>query len=169
MALTVGTDSYISLADADTYLASRYLSTDAKLIAWALLSDANCDVLMRQALDIMEKQPYAGVKSVTTQTLEFPRCLHSDWVSPLYGYIEKYPGMYTQTDVPTDVKYAQCEIAISMLESNSRIDLQQQGVKSYTIGNLSETFAASGTSRRIPSAKAASLLRPYLAGTVGIV
>jgi hypothetical protein len=139
------------------------------MVAWTALSDANCEVLLRQALDTIEKLPFAGVKAVTTQALEFPRCIHSDWVSPLFGYVQKYNGMYTQTAVPTDVKYAQCEIAISLVESNSRIDLQQQGVKSYSIGNLSETFAASGTSSRIPSARAAQLLKPYLAGSVNIV
>jgi hypothetical protein len=168
MALTVGTDSYISLTDADTYLASIYLSTDTKFTVWTALSDTNCDALMRRACQIIDRQPLVGVKVLSTQTLQFPRQIYSDWVTP-YEYTLRYHDLYTQTSVPTNVKYAQCEIAISLASNdNARMDLQAQGVKSYTIGKLSETFGGRITNR-IPSAAAVELLRPYLMGAASIV
>jgi hypothetical protein len=167
--LTVGTDTYISLTDAALYLSNYYTSTDAKYTAWSALSDSDCEVLLRQALQIIDRQPFTGVKAFSTQTLAFPRAMHSDWMYAL-NYIDQNTGLYSQTAVPDAVKYAQCEIAITLAEGKStRMDLQQQGVKSYSIGNLSETFGAFGATNRIPSAKAAALLKPYLAGAVNIV
>jgi len=160
MTLTVNTDSYISLADSDTYLAKSYLSTDPKLIAWTALSDGDCEILLRKAAQLIDRQPLQGNKSVYTQVMAFPR------INRIHD--PSLPDYYTNTVVPDAVKHAQCEIAIEMCSGVSeRVKLQRQGVKSFSIGSLSESY--SGALNNVLSYEAKQLLAPYLAGSVRIV
>lgn len=151
--LTVGTDSYLLLAAADTYLGEHYATTDAKMIVWTALTDANCETYLRQATLAIDRLPLVGYKAVSTQTMAFPRALYtvqdSDW--------------YIQPSAPDEVKYAQCEIALQLAQGASgRVDLQRQGVKSFSLGNLSETY--SGKQNSIISYEAKQLLAPYMGG-----
>lgn len=171
MALTVGTDTYISLADTWTYLAENYLSTDSKLLAWIALQDADKEVLLRKATRLIDSQPVAGVKATSSQTLAFPRATYTDYAdySGTYSDDGAYPGYRAQSGVPSAVQYAQVEIALVLASGTpTRLAMQQQGVKSYSIGNLSETLGGAGIMARIPSAEAVALLRPYLAGALEI-
>lgn len=153
MALTVGTDSYITREEAETYLAENYLSSDTKYTAWLTLSDNDADVLLRKAARLIDNQPIQGYKLLTTQTMAFPRIL---WTDAVNGFAE-----YT---VPDAVKHAQAEIAVTLALGNSeeRADLQAQGVKSFTLGNLSETYA--GKSGGVISQRAKEFLAPYIGG-----
>jgi hypothetical protein len=168
MAFVVGTDTYISLADAQTYINDHYISTDSKLIAWNCLSDTDMEVLLRKALSVIDKQPLVGYKATSTQTLEFPRAIYTEVPTEIYDPIPTYgDNWYVQTAVPSEVKYAQCEIAVSMASGTSnRVNLQRQGVKSFTLGNLSETY--SGAQNSILSYEAKELLLPYMGGGVRI-
>jgi hypothetical protein len=68
------------------------------------------------------------------------------------------------------VKEACCEEALTILErgNSQRRKLQQEGVQSFSIGNLSETFAA-GAGKGLLSQEAKELLRPWLIGAVMII
>lgn len=139
--LVVGTDTYATLAECDTYLTNHYLSTDTNLVAWNLLSDANCDTLLRAACIVIDRLPLVGYKSVVTQTLQFPRTIWTEHDQTVWGIRIGNPSWYVQSDVPTEVKYAQCEIALSLITGeNARLKLQREGVKSFSIGSLSETY-----------------------------
>jgi len=166
MALVVGTDTYISIADASTYLTANYLSTDSKLIAWNALSDANKEVLLRKATRLLDQQPIVGYKVSTAQALAFPRMIWSDFAFDNWGDGRIYNGWYEQTSVPDDVKYAQCEIAVDNVNPNKRAELQRQGVKSFSLGSLSESYG-SGTNNALPYT-AREYLAPYIAGSVAI-
>jgi hypothetical protein len=172
MALVVGTDTYLSLTDAGTYVTSYVLSTDAKYIAWAALSDAQKEVLMRRAAQIIDRQPMDGVKAVETQTMEFPKAIHSeyrkglDWVSLNLNFSGSW---YVQTEVPTSVKYAQVEIALALAVGESaRLTAQREGVKAVSIGKISETYVTGNSENDIPSREARELLSPYIRGGFGI-
>lgn len=169
MALTVGTDTYISVADAATYINSYCVSSATKVTTWNSLTNSDKEVYLRQACTLIDRQPLAGYKAVSTQTLAFPRYLWSDYATA-YS-VEPYngPGWYKQTAVPDDVKYAQVEIALSLADGISeRQKLIREGVKSYSIGHLSETFTGKSQYTRINSSEAIDRLRKYMAGTVPI-
>ena len=165
MAITVNTDTYISLADCTTYLAANYISTDAKYVAWLAFTDGNKEILLRQAAKLIDRQPLQGYKYLETQTMEFPRYLYSEYknndqyVHPLL----RTNGFYSDGTVPEAVKNAQCEIALQLAQGPSeRAEMQRQGVKSFSLGNLSETYT--GTHNSIPSFEAKQLLAPYVGG-----
>jgi len=173
MALIVGTDSYISQADASTYLSGAYISTDAKLIAWTALSSADKDVLLRSAASIIDRQPLNGTKVILTQVMKFPRIVYTEAAGYSY-FIASHPNdsnLYLEPSVPVEVQHAQCEIAIGLIVGNQpkREQLQREGVRSFSVGGLSESYAGSGSVvSAIPSVKAVDMLRPFLAGSVRI-
>ena len=129
--------SYVSLAEANEYFSNR-LHADA----WAEASDADKDKALAMAAKAIDRQPLSGRKTDTTQTLAFPR--------------------YPDTEVPVVVKDACCERG-----NSQRRKLQQEGVQSFSLGNISETYAA-GAGKGLLSQEAKELLRPWLLGGVFI-
>jgi len=167
--LVVNTDTYISLADCDVYLSAQYVSTDAKLTAWNALLDGDCDVYLRQAAAIIDAHPLQGFKALTTQTMGFPRILYTDANYLLNSNVRVLDegGFYTQPAVPAAVKNEQCELALELAQgttsqASQRAELQRQGVRSYSIGKLSETLT--GASADIVSYKARQMLLPFTGG-----
>ena len=167
--LVVGTDTYISAADATAYIAKYYPTTDAKYVAWAALTETNKDIVLRRAARTIDNLRLVGIKAISTQTLQFPRSLPTSVNDEYNGTITLnwYDGYYTQTEVPASVKYAQVEIALQLsVGEPKRIELQRQGVKSISIGKLSETYG--GGRYAVISHEARELLAPYIAGSVPI-
>lgn len=152
MALIVGTNSYISVADADTYFTDRLFAT-----AWTALSAGDKAKALIMATQQIDRLTFKGQKVTVGQTLQFPRFVH---VST--GYIE--------TDsIPSIVEDATCEQALYLVQSNAdaRVQLQRAGVQSYNIGGLSETFTKAGYGKYYPD-EVRMLLRPYLLKAVTI-
>ncbi len=141
--IEVGTNCYIDIEDADEYFALKYGAD-----SWEALSDEDKDKLLISATRKIDRLPLRGTKRIYNQSLAFPR--------------------YTDT-IPTEVAQATCEEAFAMLNTaaNKRKELQRQGVKSFSIGKLSETFQGS-QSLSLVSEEAKELLRPWIAGTVSI-
>ena len=165
MALVVLTDSYLLLAAADTYLSEHYATTDAKMILWTALTDANCETYLRQAALAIDRLPLTGYKAVSTQTMAFPRAVYTEFASEILNPVSiiQDENWYIQPSVPDAVKNAQCEIAFQLAQGVSgRVDLQRQGVKSFSLGNLSESY--SGKQNSIISYEAKQLLAPYMGG-----
>ena len=165
MAITVNVDSYISLADAQLYLNKYHLSTNAYLVSWNALTDDDCEVLLRAAAQIIDRQPFVGFKSLTTQAMEFPRAIYTEISTSqmLLNNMFWSEDWYLQPSVPDVVKYAQCEIALQLAQgADSRVEMQRAGVKSFSLGKLSETY--SNTSNDIPSYEAKQLLAPFKLG-----
>jgi len=178
MAITVGTDTYISLADADTYVADNYVSTDTTYTTWDNLTDANKEIYLKKATKKLDRQILRGTKAVSTQTLEFPRALYSNYSRddfPLLN-ISLNGDWVIETAVSQYVLDAQVEEALGIVvggaTANDRLKLQQQGVKSFKLGDLSESYgngiSTSYNSTRLASVEAKELLRYYVAGSVGI-
>lgn len=175
MAITVGTDSYISLTDANTYMSNNYLSTSSELATWNALSNADREVLLKKATKKIDRQILRGVRATNTQVLEFPRAIR------VTETLNEYPDVATirnlswviETEVSQKVKDANVEEAlfavISGASANRRIALQQQGVKSYSLGDLSETFGGGFSSQNnLLSTNAKDLLSYYLTKSVRI-
>lgn len=180
MAITVGTDTYVSLSDADTYISNNYVSTSTEFTTWDALSDGDKEIHLKNATKRIDRQILRGVKAVDTQTLEFPRALKTycqDYVRPVYGVNPNRGYDYVvETEVAQRVKDAQVEEAMTLSVEgsnvNNRAKLQQQGVKSFTLGDLSETYgsglSSSYNSTQFISNTAKELMKYYLAGGVSI-
>lgn len=162
--LTVGQDSYIDTAGADEYFAGRLYSD-----AWTNATESDKEKALKQATRIIDRQPLKGRPVYLGQPLAFPRCYLAPGAPPSQYRFDLLPGWWCETEVPQAVKDACCEEALALLErgNSQRRKLQQEGVQSAGIGNLSETYAP-GSGRGLLSQEAKELLRPYLAGAVQI-
>jgi len=136
--------SYVNLTEANEYFSDR-LHADA----WAEAADADKEKALAMATKAIDRQPLKGRKTDPSQPLAFPR--------------------YPDTEIPTTVKEACCEEALALLErgNSQRRKFQQEGVQSFALGNMSETYVA-GAGRGLLSQEAKELLRPWLIGAVNI-
>lgn len=136
LTLTVGTNTYISLADAETYMESRYDCSGA----WAAASNGTKNILLVQATKMIDRQPWRGSKTASTQSLEFPR------------------DGYTTADTEYDKVEGACvEQALWLLSQNptTRAAAQAQGVQSLTVPNQgpSEAYRPGGAPALCPEAR----------------
>ena len=136
--------SYVTVEEATTYFASRLHAE-----AWTQASTCDKGKALDMATRAIDRTPLKGVKASYDQANQFPR--------------------YPDAEVPQAVKEACCEEALAILEigNSQRRKLQQEGVQSFSLGNMSETFAA-GAGKGLLSQEAKELLRPWLLGAVNI-
>ena len=136
--------SYCTIEYADEYFKNRLHAE-----SWGQADESTKEKALRQATKAIDRQLLRGRKTETGQALAFPR--------------------YPDTEIPEVVKEACCEEALAMLErgNSQRRKLQQEGVQSFSLGNMSETFAA-GASKGLLSQDAKELLKPWLLGSVFI-
>ena len=120
--MTLGTDSYVTLVEANDYIANFHSGS-----AWDTLTDAQKEQRLVLACERLEALPFSGRKAGKNQTLSFPR--------------------FPNTTVPESIKAAQVEIALLSVsqsglsaEAAQRVNLQRQGVTSFSIGDLSESY-----------------------------
>ena len=162
MPAVVGTNSYISVADADLYFSGRLYSE-----AWTEAIEADKEKALIMATRSIDRQPLKGIKDLDTQLLAFPRYDPSKYYSELAYSNEE---LILPIEVPLTVINAVCEEALALLSwgNSQRTELQRQGVTSFSLGNLSESYSA-GSGRGLLSQDAKELLRPWLGGAVHIV
>jgi hypothetical protein len=136
--------SYCTIEEANEYFSGRLHAE-----SWGQSDESTKEKALKQATRAIDRQPLRGRKTNPEQELAFPR--HPD------------------TEVPEAVKEACCEEALALLErgNSQRRKLQQEGVQSFTLGNMSESYAA-GAGRGLLSQEAKELLKPWLIGAVMI-
>ena len=136
--------SYCTIEYADEYFSGRLHAE-----IWGQADESTKEKALKQATRAIDRQLLRGRKTNPEQELAFPR--HPD------------------PEVPEAVKEACCEIALALLErgNSQRRKLQQEGVQSFTLGNMSETYAP-WAGRVLISQEAKELLRPWLVGGVFI-
>lgn len=135
MALTVSgssADSYISLADADTYAAEHFIGSD--LTSWNASNDDEKEAALREAalfIDNQFRNRFPGVIRSESQALEWPRTNAHD-----------RSGRHI-SDIPQAVKDAQVELAKEkIVAGGSLMPTEARGgrVKSKTAGPVSVTY-----------------------------
>lgn len=154
--MQVGTDSYVTLQEAEDYIAKHYRSNNPGRKRWAELEDADKEILLTEACSEIDLLPFIGRKTLPDQLLAFPRL----------------PMQYGSADgAPAQVKAAQIEFALWLSDDDKQGEMSQrealraQGVESFSIGDLSESYAGGGVkSAPLLCPKAAALLSPYLSG-----
>ena len=172
---TAVSDSYITtIEDLETRLTS-----DPRPAAIALLAaDSNTQTwYLQRATKIIDNMPLKGSTynyidksspSSDEQALMFPRVIN--------GYAYDWDDGTSTAIVPEDVKKACVEEAIALYDfyvsspgDQKRRKLQDQGVKSFSVGKLSESYGdvkVSAKWKGMHSQDAYDLMRGYIAGAV---
>ena len=148
--LTVGENTYVTAAEAD-----EYLKGEIGAESWASLSPEQKERYLITAARRIDTLMLKGRKAVTSQVMAFPR---------VYGYLPQPQSL-------VNIKYAQIleALALSDTQATSRRKLQEQGVKSISVGSASESYGDTAGGGQLLSPAASSLLRPYIAGSVSMV
>ncbi len=129
MALTVGTDAYVSLAACDAYHAALGNT------AWTGL-DAAKEVAIRKAtlwVDNAYRGRWKGIRCDTTQPLAWPRWDVTD-----------EDGLYVDpATIPTAIANATCEAALRIIAGTDLDPDRDRGgrIKSESVGSLSVVYA----------------------------
>lgn len=165
MGLTVGTDTYIAVADVTSWWAARLGGA-----AWAAASADNKEAALRMACERLERLHYAGEPTSSSQTLKWPR-------TDVYDF---HGTALDDDTVPQFVKDAQCIEANELLLWNTRgaghgdrEELQRQGVVSLKAGGAGEVSETWDPARREDLARMAlspaamQVLGPYLRRALG--
>lgn len=155
---TVGgasSNSYVSKSEADLYFASRLDTED-----WdgATATDQKEKALVT-ACQRLEEDSYLGFRCTSTQSLSWPR----------YGVqkVDEYEGIqYLSTDIPQQLKDAQCELAQELIADSSAITGEADSVESVKIGGIMVSFKAGSTGTI--SARVSKLLRELRRGASGV-
>lgn len=144
-------ESYVSVADATTYHASRGNA------AWAALAtDALREQALRKATDYIAQQyrgKWKGYRSNTTQALDWPRRAVPIEDSAIVNYIPF-------NSIPEEVKNACCELALRASAADLSPDLER-ATASESVGSLSVTYVQGAPQNTVYRA-IDQLLRPLL-------
>lgn len=127
-------ESYISVADADTYFTNRGNAT------WAALTTQQKEESLRKAADYMLQAyglRWSGVRVLDTQALDWPRynVPRKDAAAMSYGQ-----PFYDSHAVPAPVARACAELAVRASAADLSPDQAAQ-VKSETVGPISVVYA----------------------------
>lgn len=153
ISLTLGTNTYITLEDAELYFETRL---NAEL--WENATDDDKSKALIMATKKINKMNFIGVKKVITQTLEFPRLYEQK-------NTDNFPYNYLSiADYPEEIEDAVCEEALAILSFGSSTHQQnkQFGIKSISMGTESVTYDDSAvSSRALLSAEAKNMLSKW--------
>lgn len=122
--LVVGTNSYVTLSEANDIIDANYVPTELIATQWNALSDFEKEVYLIRSARQIDRMMLSGYKTQTTQVMGFPR----------NGTLE----------VPSEVKEAQVVNSIALSDPQVQVGGNPvlRDVKSYSIDDFSETFAA---------------------------
>lgn len=133
--LDLAADSYCSVDFADTYHDNR--GNDA----WALATTVQKDRALRKAVDVMTQRyrlRWLGQRVVYTQPLEWPRYNVSIPDSP--GGYRGFASVIPYNIIPEQVKRAQAEYALRVIQGIDLNPDQQDAVKTKKVGPLEITY-----------------------------
>lgn len=152
---------YTTVALADTYISTHYTADSSERKRWEELTEDDKKVYLTNSFEAIEKLQFKGRKAVSGQETAFPRL----------------PYQYGKTDeiAPQRVKFAEIELALWLSDtkrtakSKKRKELIEDGVKSFSVGDLSENYGDTAqtevrTVSALKCSKCRELLLPYLCG-----
>lgn len=140
--------SYATVEYADTYFDNQLFAD-----TWTAASDTTKEKALKMATRKIDQMFLKGCKADRSQPLEFPR-----------------DG---ESEVTQEVKEATCEEALTIIKGGSlahnRAEMQRQGITSFGLGPLSETYSGVSTPGKLMSPTAAKLMTRYTSGGWSIV
>lgn len=195
MSLTIGTDSYVTVAGADAYVAANYLSSDPKAVAWMARLSTDKEVLLRKAARQIDLVAYPGQRTAPGQTMAWPRKWTSwgngwyitivpfmsfqvpqvDYSNVIFGDISG--GFDPTITVPALVQAAQVEEALEYAAPDlgtANVVARLSPEQSIKIGDTSITYSNNMTpvnklNTVIYSLQAQQLLKPLVGGGYRVV
>jgi len=141
MALTttvgsVSSNSYVTVAEADVYLALRtQFASSSEYASWLLLSTAEKEDRLKQGTMLLDSLRFRGIKSCKAQALAFPRIFTGDDLYPtddlgresnaLVDQYEDWTEVQEAADdegvddptIPQEVKDVQIDLAFQVVHS----------------------------------------------------
>ncbi len=151
MPLTVGTDSFVSIANADAYMATRlhaspwlnHALTQTQVdelfgVGQKTASDVNAENLdtkeraLKSSTQLLNREPYSGAITSNTQALAWPRA----------SIYDREGRALASNTIPADIENATAELALSLLQydlTDERIRRSIFRTKSEGVG---ESFAS---------------------------
>jgi hypothetical protein len=141
--------SYIQITGATTYFSTRLYAT-----AWGTASAGDQASALIMATITIDGLPLKGWKVTPGEVRAFPR------------YIPLARGGYYIVEEDDSLVTSACaEEALELLVNGNskRLILQNQNVKNFSIGDLSENYEAKSEIPRLTSARARFLLNPFIA------
>lgn len=109
--LTVGTNSYVTLAEADAYFLDR---VDAA--AWTAADNTLKEQALITAARMLNEIIWVGVAASDSQVLGFPR--NGEYLEPILGKIVQLDPAV----IPQRIKAANCEQAYQLLNNDGLLD-----------------------------------------------
>lgn len=116
MSIVVGTDTYLSVADADTYWSDRNNST------WSAATTAEKEKALREAAQYLDgAYTFIGVLADLEQVLAWPR-------SAAVIRSGNFAGAdFASDEIPLKIKHACAELALDALDARLRPTLERGG------------------------------------------
>ncbi|MGO4722991.1 MULTISPECIES: DnaT-like ssDNA-binding protein [unclassified Inquilinus] len=148
MGVVVGVNSYVTVAEGDTYFADRLNSSE-----WtAATSDDKGKALVMAARQI-DRLSFTGALTSASQAMSWPRI----------GASDREGRPISSTVVPQDVKDAQAETALAFLRGDMS-DGGDRGIQRVKAGSVEVEYDSTAPVRTIPDI-ASSMLAPFLAAS----
>jgi hypothetical protein len=135
MAITVGTDSFLSVGDADSYMAARLYST-----TWSGATTSDKERALRMATSMLCREKWQGSITSQNQLLSWPR----------QGAIDAEGRAIASTVIPQPVRDATAELALALLGENLTENDGNRGVRAVTAGSVKVEYAGAAPVRRLP-------------------
>jgi hypothetical protein len=160
MALVLNTNSYVTIADADTYFETRIDSAD-----WVTSSDQIKEQALVTATQLIDDNAWIGSAVSSSQALAWPRknAIYNDTRLGLQVSI-------AEDEVPSRVKIAVYEQALHLISNEDVLMGQSQTFESISVGSISLSDS-NGDTTRIPMKASTALksIRPLiLKGSLGL-
>jgi hypothetical protein len=159
MALVLNTNSYVSTADADTYLETRIDSAN-----WFAADDNIKEQALVTASLLIDDNPWIGSAVSSSQALAWPR------KNAIYN--DSRLGMsvtIADDEVPSRVKVAIYEQALHLVDNEDLLMGTTQTFESISVGSISISDSNGDVTRTpIKSTQATKSIRPLLVkGSIG--
>lgn len=140
-------EGYVTPDEASDYLLGRHDSE-----AWESATEEQQEAALSEASDRVDLLPWRGLRLVYAQEREWPR----KGVDPRAWNLVRRAVIYEALEI--------------LKPTSKRQALAAEGVTSYRIGPLAETYASpkSGGGVSLKSASALHILRPYMALSGGV-
>jgi len=103
MSIEVGTNSYVSMAEASTHFQNRMHSD-----TWSFATSSKAQALKHACTLLETRVHWHGRKTDATQALQWPRI----------GLTDYYGKTLPSDEIPATVKAVQCELALYLMEND---------------------------------------------------
>jgi hypothetical protein len=127
MALVLNTNSYVTIADADTYFETRIDSAE-----WEAADDETKEQALVTATQLIDERHWIGAAVSSSQALAWPR-KNAIYYDPRMGQ----QITIANNEVPSQIKIAVYEQALHLVQNEDLIAQKIQTFESISVGSIS--------------------------------